>query len=57
MKMVPFRRHFRSFTWYIQIPNFDGIVSRSIQIGWKPSPTQPKPLERGTAQTNLKDVL
>lgn len=27
------------------------------QIGWKPSPTQRKPLERGSAQTSLKDVL
>ncbi|KAK9366657.1 hypothetical protein V1509DRAFT_629206 [Lipomyces kononenkoae] len=26
-------------------------------IGWKPSPTQPKPLERGSADVNLKDVL
>lgn len=30
---------------------------RCTQIGWKPSATQPKPLERGSAQTNLKDVL
>lgn len=29
----------------------------TVEIGWKPSPTQPKPLERGSAQTNLKDVL
>jgi NADH dehydrogenase [ubiquinone] 1 alpha subcomplex assembly factor 5 len=28
-----------------------------IQIGWKPATTQPKPLERGTAQTNLQEVL
>ncbi|KIJ22748.1 hypothetical protein M422DRAFT_39940, partial [Sphaerobolus stellatus SS14] len=26
-------------------------------IGWKPAPTQPKPLERGTGKTNLKEVL
>ncbi|CAD6567081.1 MAG: hypothetical protein TREMPRED_003297 [Tremellales sp. Tagirdzhanova-0007] len=26
-------------------------------IGWKPGPKQPKPLERGAGQTNLKDVL
>ncbi|KAI9179953.1 hypothetical protein H9P43_005314 [Blastocladiella emersonii ATCC 22665] len=26
-------------------------------IGWKPSPTQPKPLARGSAQVNLKDIL
>ena len=27
------------------------------QIGWKPSPTQPKPLERGAGKVNLKEVL
>ena len=27
------------------------------EIGWKPGPNQPQPLERGSAQTNLKDVL
>lgn len=27
------------------------------QIGWKPAPTQPKPLERGSGKTNLKEVL
>lgn len=27
------------------------------QIGWKPGPNAPKPLERGSAQTNLKDIL
>jgi NADH dehydrogenase [ubiquinone] 1 alpha subcomplex assembly factor 5 len=26
-------------------------------IGWKSSPSQPKPLERGSADVNLKDVL
>ncbi|EST06843.1 Pentatricopeptide repeat [Kalmanozyma brasiliensis GHG001] len=26
-------------------------------IGWSPAPTQPKPLKRGSAKTNLKDVL
>ncbi|EIW68938.1 hypothetical protein TREMEDRAFT_31269 [Tremella mesenterica DSM 1558] len=26
-------------------------------IGWKPGPTEPKPLERGTGRTSLKDVL
>lgn len=26
-------------------------------IGWKPAPNQPKPLERGSAKTSLKDVL
>lgn len=27
------------------------------QIGWKPGPNQPKPLERGSGRTNLKEVL
>ncbi|KAI0371520.1 S-adenosyl-L-methionine-dependent methyltransferase [Pilatotrama ljubarskyi] len=39
----------------------DGSVPATFQviyvIGWKPAPNQPKPLERGSAQTNLKDVL
>ncbi|KAG9128189.1 hypothetical protein FRC07_003739 [Ceratobasidium sp. 392] len=39
----------------------DGTVPATFQIiymiGWKPSSTQPKPLERGSGQTNLKDVL
>ena len=26
-------------------------------IGWSPSPTQPKPLKRGSAKSSLKDVL
>lgn len=29
----------------------------SSQIGWKPAPNQLKPLERGTGELNLKDVL
>ncbi|KAG1755378.1 S-adenosyl-L-methionine-dependent methyltransferase [Suillus lakei] len=41
--------------------NEDGSVPATFQIiymiGWKPSPNQHKPLERGSAQTNLKDVL
>ncbi|KAI0832824.1 S-adenosyl-L-methionine-dependent methyltransferase [Trametes gibbosa] len=41
--------------------NEDGTVPATFQviyvIGWKPAPTQPKPLERGSGQTNLKDVL
>jgi len=41
--------------------NGDGTVPATFQviymIGWKPAPTQPKPLERGTAETNLKEVL
>ncbi|CEL59468.1 hypothetical protein RSOLAG1IB_03401 [Rhizoctonia solani AG-1 IB] len=39
----------------------DGTVPATFQIiymiGWKPAPNQPKALERGSAQTNLKDVL
>ncbi|KDQ64158.1 hypothetical protein JAAARDRAFT_27776 [Jaapia argillacea MUCL 33604] len=39
----------------------DGTVPATFQIiwmiGWKPSPTQPKPLERGTGKTSLKDAL
>ncbi|KAH9899453.1 S-adenosyl-L-methionine-dependent methyltransferase [Cubamyces lactineus] len=39
----------------------DGSVPATFQviyvIGWKPAPNQPKPLERGSGQTNLKDVL
>ncbi|KAF8592760.1 S-adenosyl-L-methionine-dependent methyltransferase [Ramaria rubella] len=39
----------------------DGTVPATFQIiyliGWKPAPTQPKPLERGSADTNLKEVL
>ncbi|KAJ1308569.1 hypothetical protein OPQ81_004268 [Rhizoctonia solani] len=39
----------------------DGNVPATFQIiymiGWKPAPNQPKPLERGSGQTNLKDVL
>jgi NADH dehydrogenase [ubiquinone] 1 alpha subcomplex assembly factor 5 len=41
--------------------NEDDSVPATFQIiymiGWKPSPNQPKPLEPGSAQTNLKDVL
>jgi len=39
----------------------DGTVPATFQviylIGWKPAPQQPKPLERGSGKTNLKDVL
>jgi NADH dehydrogenase [ubiquinone] 1 alpha subcomplex assembly factor 5 len=28
-----------------------------FQIGWKPAPSQPKPLDRGAGKINLKDVL
>ncbi|KII95277.1 hypothetical protein PLICRDRAFT_48238 [Plicaturopsis crispa FD-325 SS-3] len=41
--------------------NEDGSIPATFQviymIGWKPAPNQPKPLERGTGKTNLKDVL
>jgi len=41
--------------------NKDGSIPATFQViymvGWKPSPTQPKPLERGSAQTSLKDIL
>ncbi|KAG8895921.1 hypothetical protein FRC01_012126 [Tulasnella sp. 417] len=41
--------------------NEDGTVPATFQvvymIGWKPDPSQPKPLERGTGKTNLKDIL
>jgi len=41
--------------------NEDGSIPATFQIiymiGWKPSSSQPKPLERGSAKTNLKDVL
>ncbi|KAK9322776.1 hypothetical protein V1517DRAFT_322418 [Lipomyces orientalis] len=41
--------------------NEDGTLPATFRIiyliGWKPSPTQPKPLERGSADVNLKDVL
>lgn len=39
----------------------DGTIPATFQIiymiGWKPAPTQPKPLERGSGKVNLKDVL
>ncbi|KAF9098607.1 hypothetical protein BGX27_000761 [Mortierella sp. AM989] len=41
--------------------NPDGTVPATFQIlymiGWKPSPTQNKPLERGTAKRSLKEHL
>ncbi|KAL1917902.1 uncharacterized protein VTP21DRAFT_3736 [Calcarisporiella thermophila] len=41
--------------------NPDGSIPASFQIvhmiGWKPSPTQRKPIERGSAKISLKDVL
>ncbi|OCH94525.1 S-adenosyl-L-methionine-dependent methyltransferase [Obba rivulosa] len=39
----------------------DGSVPATFQIiyviGWKPAPSQPKALERGSGKTNLKDIL
>ncbi|TFK93637.1 S-adenosyl-L-methionine-dependent methyltransferase [Polyporus arcularius HHB13444] len=39
----------------------DGTVPATFQviyvIGWKPAPNQPKPLERGSGETSLKDAL
>ncbi|KAK7470257.1 hypothetical protein VKT23_001691 [Stygiomarasmius scandens] len=41
--------------------NEDGTVPATFQvifmIGWKPAPSQPKPLERGSGKTSLKEVL
>ncbi|KAK7054105.1 S-adenosyl-L-methionine-dependent methyltransferase [Favolaschia claudopus] len=41
--------------------NEDGSVPATFQIiymiGWKPAPSQPKPLERGTGKTHLGEVL
>ncbi|KAJ3775694.1 S-adenosyl-L-methionine-dependent methyltransferase [Lentinula raphanica] len=41
--------------------NQDGTIPATFQvifmIGWKPAPTQPKPLQKGSGKTNLKDVL
>ncbi|KAF9226760.1 S-adenosyl-L-methionine-dependent methyltransferase [Gyrodon lividus] len=41
--------------------NEDSSIPATFQIiymiGWKPSSAQPKPLERGSAKTSLKDVL
>ncbi|KAI0320280.1 S-adenosyl-L-methionine-dependent methyltransferase [Amylostereum chailletii] len=39
----------------------DGSIPATFQviymIGWKPAPSQPKPLERGSGQTKLQDVI
>ncbi|TBU28754.1 S-adenosyl-L-methionine-dependent methyltransferase [Dichomitus squalens] len=39
----------------------DGTVPATFQviyvIGWKPAPNQPQPLERGSAETSLKEAL
>ncbi|KAI0340873.1 S-adenosyl-L-methionine-dependent methyltransferase [Trametopsis cervina] len=41
--------------------NEDGSIPATFQvifvIGWKPAPNQPKALDRGTGETNLKDIL
>ncbi|KAF8646391.1 hypothetical protein AX16_007257 [Volvariella volvacea WC 439] len=41
--------------------NEDGSIPATFQIiymiGWKPDPSQPKPLERGSGEVNLKEVL
>lgn len=40
--------------------NPDGSVPATFQviymIGWKPDPSQPKPLERGSANVSMKDI-
>lgn len=40
--------------------NEDGTVPATFQIiyfiGWKPDPSQPKPLERGTGEISIKDL-
>ncbi|KAI0920776.1 hypothetical protein AcV7_002811 [Taiwanofungus camphoratus] len=39
----------------------DGSIPATFQviyvIGWKPAPSQPKPLERGSGEINLKEIL
>ncbi len=41
--------------------NEDGSIPATFQIlymiGWKPDPSQPKPLPRGSASHSLKDAL
>ncbi|KAF9464818.1 S-adenosyl-L-methionine-dependent methyltransferase [Collybia nuda] len=41
--------------------NEDGSIPATFQviymIGWKPSPSQPQPLKRGSGKVNLKEVL
>jgi len=40
--------------------NEDGTIPATFQIiymiGWKPDPSQPKPLERGTGNVSMKDL-
>ena len=40
--------------------NPDGTVPATFQviymIGWKPAPSQPQPLERGSGNVSMKDI-
>jgi NADH dehydrogenase [ubiquinone] 1 alpha subcomplex assembly factor 5 len=40
--------------------NQDGTIPATFQIiymiGWKPDPSQPKPLERGTGNVSMRDI-
>lgn len=40
--------------------NEDGTIPATFQIiymiGWKPDPSQPKPLERGSGDVSIKDL-
>lgn len=42
---------------YVVRPPVTRRLADPIQIGWKPDPSQPKPLARGSAKTSLRDVL
>lgn len=57
--MARFPQHFKLFSSYVadHVYPFLCLTETVQQIGWKPAPNQPKPLERGSAQTSLKDVL
>jgi len=60
-KMVVYQPHSKLSSWYVPFTLFSYCKEEDIrlmnQIGWKPGPNAPKPLERGSAQTNLKDIL
>jgi len=60
-KMAVYQPHSKLSSWYVPFPLFSLWKEEEIrltnQIGWKPGPNAPKPLERGSAQTNLKDIL
>lgn len=47
-------------TIYDELYKVDKGVNATFQliylVGWKPAPTQPKPLERGTANASFKDL-